>query len=120
MTFGESIKTCLNKSFTFNGRASRSEFWYWILLVNLIDIGFLIFMFKTDINPDTMLELFWAYKLCLAPTTISAEVRRMHDINQSGWFVWCQIIPAVGWMIFLNWAIEPSYDGDNRYGAKPQ
>ena len=99
MTFLESIKTCLiDKPFTFSGRASRSEFWWFFLFCFLI--GYLIdvvleilfpFENKTSINQYSIAD--WVNRLIPLVRTLfimiivsSAMCRRLHDINKSGWW----------------------------------
>jgi uncharacterized membrane protein YhaH (DUF805 family) len=99
VTFLESIKTCLiDKPFTFSGRASRSEFWWFFLFCFLI--GYLIdvvleilfpFENKTSINQYSIAD--WVNRLIPLVRTLfimiivsSAMCRRLHDINKSGWW----------------------------------
>ncbi len=99
MTFLESLKTCLvDKLFTFSGRASRSEFWWFFLFCFLI--GYLIdvvleilfpFENKTSINQYSIAD--WVNRLIPFVRTLfimiivsSAMCRRLHDINKSGWW----------------------------------
>ena len=68
MTFVESIKTCFKKYATFSGRASRSEYFYFLLFFILLSV--IPYMLIFAILP-----------------LLSVMVRRVHDINVSGW--WC-------------------------------
>jgi uncharacterized membrane protein YhaH (DUF805 family) len=93
MTFTESIKTCLSKFADFNGRASRSEYWWYVLFIVLT--GAVL----SAINRN-LAALF--YLVTLLPS-IAAAARRLHDTNRSGWII----------MIFL--LIQGPKD-PNRYG----
>lgn len=83
MTFGAALRTCLIKFNTFGGRASRSEFWWFALVIvlMLVLIGFLpvtgFGLFGLLVEPVAALLLF----LPLA----AAGYRRLHDISWPGW-----------------------------------
>ena len=84
------IKTCFRKSFVFKGRASRSEFWYWVLFVFIAcwSLRYLDAMiFDTPLlgvinNP---IEALFAW--ITLPAYLAVAWRRLHDINRSGWWI---------------------------------
>lgn len=89
-SFGNAIATCLEKYFTFNGRASRSEYWFFILftgilgiLASVFDLVFFgDFMKSSNVSPiNTLVSL-----LLLFPSSAVAW-RRLHDTNRSGWLI---------------------------------
>ena len=88
MNFIESIKTCLTKKyFSFSGRASRSEFWFFYLFIL---IGYIICI---TLIVAVSMKLFWLMGLFMLGIMIPAlavTARRLHDINKSGWF---QLVP---------------------------
>ncbi|MBP5996707.1 MAG: DUF805 domain-containing protein [Azonexus sp.] len=96
MTFGESIKTCFSKYADFSGRASRSEYWWWFLFVVLVTAA-------TGIISDKLSALF---SLAFLLPGIAVSVRRLHDIDKSGWFLLLNFIPVIGWVILLYWAVQ--------------
>ncbi len=51
--------------------------------------------------------------------TISVTGRRLHDIGRSGWWLLIVLIPLIGALILLYWAVKRGEDGDNRFGANP-
>lgn len=124
MTFDNSIKTCLSKSFTFAGRASRSEYWYFTLFsLLLVLVGFLLVAALLDTNPDSarfVTIIAVLCYLCLIPASISVTIRRFHDINRSGWNLWWGIIPYIGSLIVLFFMVQPSQAGSNQYGSMPE
>lgn len=130
MTFDNSIKTCLSNSFTFAGRASRSEYWYFTLFALLLAlVGILLHLVIEDnyywgLNPDIIniatLIIMVLCGLCLIPASISVTVRRFHDINRSGWNLWWGIIPYIGSLIVLFFMVQPSQAGNNQYGSMPE
>ena len=58
--------------------------------------------------------------LALMPASITAAIRRMHDIGKSGWWLLISFIPLIGGLVLLYWFI---FDGGqphaNQYGAVP-
>ena len=96
MTFSESIKTCFSKYADFTGRASRSEYWWWFLFVVLVTAA-------TGIISD---KLSAAFSLAFLLPGIAVSVRRLHDIDKSGWFLLLNFIPVIGWIILLYWAVQ--------------
>ncbi len=79
-TFFEAIKVCFQKAFVFSGRASRSEYWWFILFSVLIGAisGFV----------DFALSSFSALvSLILFFPSLAVAIRRMHDVKRSGWWV---------------------------------
>ena len=134
MTFDNSIKTCLSKSFTFAGRASRSEYWYFALFVSLLVLIGVLLAIACGTYYDLQAIACGIYSgsamailvvvglcyLCLLPASISVTVRRFHDINRSGWNYWWAIIPYIGGFIVLFFMVQPSKKGENQYGCIPE
>jgi uncharacterized membrane protein YhaH (DUF805 family) len=60
------------------------------------------------------------YSLAVLLPSIAVAIRRMHDINRSGWWVLISAIPIVGWIIFIIWAARESDPGPNQYGQGPE
>ena len=110
MNFISSIKTCFKKYIDFNGRASRSEFWYFTLLLVFGYFGLLIIVnYWNDSNffyelSDSLYNsinyliygMFYGLPIiCLIPF-VSVTIRRIHDIGQSGFVI---LIFFVGFFI---------------------
>ena len=106
MTFLKSVETCFYKYGDFNGRASRSEFWWWYLF-NLICwiVGFII-------NP--IVEIIIILGLALPYFAVAA--RRLHDIGKSGWLQLVGLIPLVGWIFMIIWCVTEGEKKKNKYG----
>jgi uncharacterized membrane protein YhaH (DUF805 family) len=108
MTFGESINTCFSKYASFEGRASRSELWWWVLFVFLVSIGL-------SIVSQMISGLF---SLATLLPSLAVTARRLHDTNRSGWLQLIGIIPLVGWIVVIVWCIQEAKE-PNEYGAAP-
>ena len=96
----------LKKFATFEGRASRREYWSFIL-INFI-FSFVLNFLSTG--------LFGIYALILFLPSLAVLVRRLHDIDKSGWWFFITLIPLIGgiWLLILL-ASEPK-QSSNRYG----
>jgi uncharacterized membrane protein YhaH (DUF805 family) len=104
--FIESVKAGLSSYATFSGRAARAEYW-WFFLFWIIVLG------VTGLINETFGVLA---VLALLLPSLAMSVRRLHDIGKSGWFYLINLIPLIGPLIVLYWAVQPS-EGDNDYGA---
>ena len=112
MTFGESVSTCMKKYFVFEGRASRSEYWWFQLIVS--PSYFISTVFENDIA-----YIFLGITLFTLIPAISAGVRRLHDTNRSGFFLLISFIPFIGGLILLFFLIPEGTKGKNRFGPDP-
>ena len=108
MTFSESIKTCLNKYANFNGRASRSELWWFQLFYMLITF-FSLFLSE---------DFFWLAYIGLFLPLLAASVRRLHDKNKSGWWYLMCLVPIANIVIFV-WFCQRGTIGVNDFGSDP-
>ena len=87
MNFQTSVKTCFKKYAKFDGRASRSEFWYFYLFT----YGLYVILIISAINIAPIFGFLLAgFFLATFIPFLAVTARRLHDINKSGWF---QILP---------------------------
>lgn len=110
MTFQEAIKVCLNKYADFSGRASRAEFW-WFVLLNFI-IGVLA-------NVPYVGYLAMIAGLALLVPYFAVCWRRMHDIGKGGGWWFINFVPIIGFIWFIILAVKPGEPGANRFGDAP-
>lgn len=131
MTILESVQTCFSNYVSWKGRASRSEFWYFVLfymssaIVALI-IDVTLGTSYTYLNPstETTSSLYYGYiytltALILFLPYLSVTVRRLHDKDRSGWYYWILLIPIVGFILFIVSLASRGTAGDNKYGSDP-
>ena len=114
LNFFQAVKTCLKKYFNFRDRASRSEYWYFQLLVTPV----YLFSYIPTLSDETWIFLGLFFLLTLIPS-FAVAVRRFHDIDKSGWFILISIIPLVGWIIMLVMLVGKGTEGKNRFGDYP-
>ena len=116
MTFGEAIKSGFSNYVTFGGRATRSEYWYWVLFVTVaslvalgIDAGVLGFS-PTGFSPISSI-----FDLVTLLPSIALAVRRLHDMDRTGW--WLLItFTGIGSIVLIIWFCFRGTVGANRFG----
>jgi len=113
---------CITKKYAeFSSRASRKEFWlfilcYMVVYLILIGIDFSANTFNLESGFGVFSGIFWL--LTIIPY-LAVSVRRLHDTNRVGWWVLITLIPLVGviWLIVL-FCLKGS-EGENRFGGDP-
>lgn len=118
----EAYKKFWKNAFTIKGRMSRADFW-WAYLANILASGVIGFVIGFiggllgDAGATITSLLMSAYFIVFAIAALTAEIRRLHDTNKSGWYLLVSMIPAVGSIILLVFlcgaAVEP-----NKYGPQ--
>ena len=120
MNFGQAISSCFAKYATFKGRAPRSEYWYWTLFIVLgaFVAGLLDVMAGTSLMLGVGLFYVGFVLLGFLPG-LGVGVRRLHDLDRSGWWWWIVLVPVVGWILILVWFCTRGTGGPNRFGSDP-
>lgn len=116
MTFGEAISTVLSKYITFDGRARRSEYWYWFLAIVLVEIVVGIFYLMSS---TLGILLYVVFGLAIILPSIAVAIRRLHDTNRTGWWILLTLIPFGGLVLLVFYVLEGT-PGDNQYGPSPK
>ena len=112
MSFGQSISTCFRKFVSAKGRASRSEYWWFQLIVSPS-------YFISEVLDNEVSFFFLGITLFTLIPAISAGVRRLHDTNKSGFFLLISFIPFIGGLVLLFLLIPVGTKGKNRFGPDP-
>lgn len=105
MDFVTAIKTCFSKYADFNGRARRSEFWFFYLLTFVV--GWIPY-------------IGWLASVALIIPSISVGARRLHDTGRSGWWQLLSLIPVIGTIVLIIWWASEGTPGANEYGENPK
>lgn len=109
----EAVGICFKKYFVLKGRASRSEYWYFYLFSLILYI--IPFIIGGE-DADIFIGLLF---LILTIPSITVSVRRLHDIDKSGWYVFIYLIPFVGGLIMLVMCASVGTEGKNQFGEYP-
>jgi uncharacterized membrane protein YhaH (DUF805 family) len=91
MTFQESVQVCFRKYAEFNGRATRSEYWWFFLFLLLVSLA-------VSIVSDTLSILF---SLATLVPILAVGARRLHDTNRSGWWQLIGFVPVIGFIVLV-------------------
>ena len=105
----------------FNGRATRSEYWYFVLfnfivtvLLSMLDLAFGLYDMESSIGVFSGL-----YSIAAILPGLAVGARRLHDIGRSGWWQLIVLIPAIGAIVLAIMFMLDSKE-DNEYGVKPK
>ena len=108
-----SVNTVVFKNYVnFEGRATRPEYWWFTLAYAIVNI-------ILSLIPRVGTILSGILGLAVLIPSIGVGVRRLHDINKSGWWYLLILIPLVGAIILIVWFVKPSDNGENQYGERP-
>lgn len=142
MGFGKAVIQCYGNMLNFSGRARRAEFW-WFMLWTVIAgaatggaLGYYVFSDPTlmgdfqqaantgALKPEVAEQLryyagyyFAANLIFFWMPGLSVTIRRLHDTDRSGIWYFIQIVPFVGFIIFLILMCLPGTHGNNRFGG---
>lgn len=125
--FGHFLYCVTGGYIRFSGRARRKEYWGFVLffmvaMMLLVTIGGTLDGVTGNLDDDEPIFLFslaGLYTLAMILPSIAVTVRRIHDIGLSGWFALLGLIPSIGSLIILVFALMPSQKQPNRWGEAP-
>ena len=112
MSFTEAIQTCFSKIITIDGRASRSEYWYFWLFTAIIG-AICNFVFKENSTIPAIVS--GILSLC----TLTVSIRRLHDTGRSGWWLLLDLT-VIGAIVPFIFFLMDSQPGTNKYGPNPK
>jgi uncharacterized membrane protein YhaH (DUF805 family) len=125
MSLSEAFNSVLSKPIDFSGRARRSEYWWWLVAVLLIEIvlGVALAVFfavgwRGLGYAVSVLTFFVA--LALIVPSLAVTWRRLHDTGRSGAWYFISFVPVVGGIILLVFTLLDSQPGPNQYGPNPK
>jgi uncharacterized membrane protein YhaH (DUF805 family) len=116
MTFQQAVKSCFSKYVTFSGRASRSEYWYWVLFATLGSIVTLIVDTAVlGFDPSGVTPITSIFDLVITLPGIAVSARRMHDMDRTAWWL-LLTLTGIGAIVLLIWFCYRGTEGSNRFG----
>lgn len=129
--FVDAVKRGFKKYATFTGRASRSEYWWWALFTftGYLVLGLLAFAVGTATSRDggrtpgllalPLIILFAVFLLGILIPTLALTVRRLHDAGYSGLLALLFLVPYLGGLIIMIFALLPSSPAGAKYDPIP-
>jgi uncharacterized membrane protein YhaH (DUF805 family) len=124
--FGEAVKQAFSNGFVYRGRASRSAYWWFSLFQVLAVLALQVIAFLPAMassnggSAGLFLFVFFVtlvISLYLGLIGLALLVRRLHDTDRSGWWVFIGFVPFVGGIILFVFTLLPGTPGPNRYEA---
>jgi len=114
----------LKKYVVFSGRATRSEYWYFVLfnmiimiVLSIIDMFIGTYSSTSNFNMGILSGL---YSLAVLLPSLAVAIRRLHDTGRTGWWLFISLIPIIGAIVLLVFMVTDSQSGDNKYGPNPK
>jgi uncharacterized membrane protein YhaH (DUF805 family) len=133
MTVQDAVRSVFAKYATFEGRARRAEYWWFILftiivsaILGVIDGALFGYSVTTetgegmaafDVRSVGVLAPIWS--LATLIPTLAVSARRLHDTGRSGWWLLIMLIPLIGAIVLIVWFASRGTPGTNQYGADP-
>ena len=114
MNMQEAVTSVLSQYANFNGRARRSEYWFYTLAVVIVSIIAAIIDMILG-----MMILQWIVIIATIVPSLSVGARRLHDTDKSGWLQLIGIIPLIGAIVLIVFYAMDSTP-DNKYGPNPK
>ena len=118
-------KAAISKYAEFNGRARRSEYWYYVLTNFLIVLSLYVLIFVGALARIPVISIVFGgivilFALGTLVPSIAVLVRRLHDSGKSGWYYFVSLIPIAGpiWLLIL--LCTEGTKGPNEYGPDPK
>jgi uncharacterized membrane protein YhaH (DUF805 family) len=116
MNFNWYLDPIQNHYADFQGRTSRRAFWMFTLFNVIISV---VLNVIDQLVLDGFTLLSGLYGLALLLPSLGIGVRRLHDIDKSGWWILIGFIPIVGWIILIYWYAQPGNPSPNEWGPPP-
>lgn len=112
----------LRKYATFEGRARRKEYWFFILfnVLAVVVLGIIDVVLGTSSKETGLGLLSGLYLLAVLLPALAVTVRRLHDTDRSGWWILIEFIPLIGGLVLLIFTLLDSTPGSNRFGPSPK
>jgi uncharacterized membrane protein YhaH (DUF805 family) len=109
----------------FNGRARRSEYWYYTLMNIIIVVGIQILTgifaaMQSSVMAMVFGGLYIIFALASIVPSLAVTVRRLHDVGKSGSFFFITFIPLIGSIWLLVLMCTEGNSGENAYGPDPK
>lgn len=127
MNFVDAVKSGYQNYVNFSGRSARSAFWWWVLFQIIANVVIALIFGGGHMTTGNggmgmnyeggLVANLWSLANFLPGLAVS--IRRLHDIDKSGWWILIVLIPLVGWIILIVWDCQEGTKGNNRFGPDP-
>jgi len=118
VSFPQAVKLGFKNYSKFSGRATRAEYWWWVLFT--VIAGIVLAVVDTVTGTMGMFGdsglLGVLFQLATLVPSIALGARRLHDINRTGWWLLLWFVLVIGWIVLIVWAIKRGDECPNKYG----
>lgn len=115
------VTEVFRKSFVFNERSRRKEYWLFALFIFIAGTVLSIAEVALGLEiTEGVGILTLIFSLLILVPSISVTIRRLHDIGRSGWWILLNFIPVIGTIIVFVMTVLDSQPSANKYGANPK
>ncbi|MBN9145709.1 MAG: hypothetical protein ABT10_10925 [Novosphingobium sp. SCN 63-17] len=122
----------LRRYFEISGRSQRREFWLYFIALWVVN-GAIMALFGAPVSYTNGMNFYWGTQTSLTGQFLvglialftlipsyTVSIRRLHDIDRSGWWLLVWLVPFVGWFVLLIFFCLDGTYGRNRYGDDPR
>src|SRR5512145_3195420 len=106
----------LKKYAVFSGRARRTEYWMFFLVSLIISV--VLGVVEPMVGSPGFIGI--VYSLAVLVPSLAVGVRRLHDTGRSGWWLLIGLVPVIGVIVLIVFAVGDSQPGANQYGPNPK
>ncbi len=122
----DAFKDGFRRALTIEGRSNRAQYWLFYL-INVVIFMALMFAATMMANPDgtattagqAVAIVGIIYSIILIIPFLTLSIRRMHDLDKSGWWIFISAVPFIGGIWFFILTVLPGTEGLNNYGEQP-
>lgn len=111
------------KDMSCSGRVSRKSFWWFYLFAMIFMFGTLYILatiiLAIDGGPGIWTFIPLALVIAIGAPTITMQIKRLHDVGRSGWWLLCSFIPYLGTIILIIFLVQRGQPDTNKYGPVP-
>lgn len=106
MGYFDAVAAGFRNYFDFQGRATRPEFWWFVLFLFLLGLGTAVADMSLGFDSESIGPINTIASLATLVPSLSVSARRLHDIGRSGWW---QLIAftVVGIILLIYWWCQP-------------
>lgn len=120
VNFGEAIGQAFRNGFAYRGRASRSAFWWFLLFETVFSVALNLIIRasgggSSGASGTILLIVLFIPIIYIALVYLALLVRRLHDIDRSGWWALISCVPLVGLIVLLVFTLQEGTPRPNRY-----
>ncbi len=119
-SFIGAIVSTLKNYAVFKGRASRSQYWWFVLFAFLIQSLVTLICIVSNLRPEELMIAAFCVSAALLLPSLGLTVRRLHDIGKGGGWIFISCVPFIGGIWLLILMLTPGEPGENRFGPGSQ